>query len=97
MIFPFKWGTIALHLFKFSMSRYRIWSVILIILAVLVGWFIYTSQKPGARFPFKLGLDLAGGTELVYKADAIKQEPYYRDASLYKVHPDGLDTLLHEP
>ena len=49
----------------------------------------------------KLSMDYFGSLpmecQLVYKADAIKQEPFYRDASLYKVHPDGLDTLLHEP
>ncbi len=51
------------------MNKYRIWSIVLIILMVLGGYFLYATQKPGARFPFKLGLDLAGGTELIYKAD----------------------------
>jgi preprotein translocase subunit SecD len=43
---------------------------------VLLGWFLYASetQKSGfaSKFPFKLGLDLAGGTELIYKADTSK-------------------------
>jgi len=47
------------------MSSYRIWSVIIIICAVLLAWFVVVSLK----FPFKLGLDLAGGTELTYSAD----------------------------
>lgn len=55
------------------MTKYRTWSVILIILMVLIGWFVYASEtrKTGfvSRYPFKLGLDLAGGTELVYRAD----------------------------
>lgn len=55
------------------MNTYRFWSLILIIAAVLVGWFIYTSQVSTtgmvSRYPFKLGLDLAGGTQLIYKAD----------------------------
>jgi len=51
------------------MLKYRIGSVILIILGVLLGFFLYASQKPDARFPFKLGLDLVGGTELIYRAD----------------------------
>lgn len=55
------------------MNKYRIWSVILIILIVAVGWFVYASEvrtmATFSRFPFKLGLDLAGGTELTYRAD----------------------------
>jgi protein-export membrane protein SecD len=33
-----------------------------------MGWFVYSAQTHGWR-PFKLGLDLSGGTELVYRAD----------------------------
>ena len=55
------------------MTKYRTWSVVLILCMVLIGWFIYASetQKTGplSRFSFKQGLDLAGGTELIYKAD----------------------------
>jgi preprotein translocase subunit SecD len=58
------------------MNTYRLWSVVLIIVAVLVGWFLYASQTTASgfasRYPFKLGLDLAGGTELIYKADTSK-------------------------
>lgn len=51
--------------------KYRIYSLILLIFAGFLGFFIYSSQMAGeqARYPFKLGLDLAGGTELVYQAD----------------------------
>ncbi len=55
------------------MSKYRTWSLVLLVVMVLLGWFLYASQtkKTGyvSHFPFKLGLDLAGGTELTYKAD----------------------------
>lgn len=55
------------------MNKYRIWAIILIILAAMLGWFIYASEVHTSgffsRYPFKLGLDLAGGTQLVYKAD----------------------------
>ncbi|MDQ3014404.1 MAG: protein translocase subunit SecD [bacterium] len=55
------------------MNKYRIWALILIIVISLVGWFVYGSQvgRPQsiAGFPFKLGLDLAGGTQLIYRAD----------------------------
>jgi preprotein translocase subunit SecD len=58
------------------MNKYRTWSLVLIVVMVLLGWFIYASQagKGGfaSRFPFKLGLDLAGGTELIYRADVSK-------------------------
>jgi len=56
--------------------KYKIWSAIIIIIAVLLGWFVYASQvNPDSRvgrFPFRLGLDLAGGTELIYRADVSK-------------------------
>lgn len=43
----------------------------ILIAAILVGFFVYYSQKNVAtsHFPFKLGLDLAGGSHLVYQAD----------------------------
>ncbi|MBI5126403.1 MAG: protein translocase subunit SecD [Candidatus Taylorbacteria bacterium] len=52
--------------------RTRILAVMLLLLGVLIGYFTYASQIPGSKwgsFPFKLGLDLNGGTHLVYKAD----------------------------
>jgi preprotein translocase subunit SecD len=55
------------------MNKYRGWSIVLIAVLALLGWFLYSSQikKTGfaSHFPFKLGLDLAGGTELIYKAN----------------------------
>jgi preprotein translocase subunit SecD len=58
-------------------NTYRTWSVVLIVVVALVAWFIYASQLPGSvfsRFAFKLGLDLNGGTELIYQAD-VSQVP----------------------
>jgi len=40
--------------------------------AAAIGYFVYSSQS---SMPFKLGLDLAGGTELVYTADVSKISP----------------------
>jgi preprotein translocase subunit SecD len=54
------------------MRKYIIWSVLLLIVFALLGWFLAHEQKAGARFPFRFGLDLVGGTELVYKADVLK-------------------------
>lgn len=51
------------------------WKVRLVALAILlagfgVGYFVYASTSdPEPRFPFKFGLDLAGGTHLIYRAD----------------------------
>lgn len=39
-------------------------------LGAAIGFFVYTNAtSPDARFPFKLGLDLAGGSHLIYEAD----------------------------
>lgn len=58
------------------MTKMRITAVVLILLGLFAGYFTYSSefQKEGAfgKFPFKLGLDLNGGTHLVYQADVSK-------------------------
>ena len=63
------------------MWKTRITALLIILLGVGLGIFVYKSEirhmavKPGAtatglaKYPFKLGLDLSGGTHLVYKAD----------------------------
>jgi protein-export membrane protein SecD len=40
-----------------------------LIVAGLLGWFVFSTNAPGSHYGVKLGLDLAGGTELIYKAD----------------------------
>ncbi len=40
-----------------------------LIVAGLLGWFVLSTNTPGNQYAVKLGLDLAGGTELVYEAD----------------------------
>ncbi len=57
-------------------SRKHVWfSLILIILFGLLGWYFLLAQRGAeARFPFRFGLDLKGGAELVYKADTSKVE-----------------------
>ncbi len=50
----------------------------LLVLAVIgfLGHFVYTNAtRDGAEHPFKLGLDLAGGSHLVYEADISKIDP----------------------
>src|SRR5262245_17735195 len=51
------------------MRKHIVISVILLITAALLAWFLVKSQRDVARFPFRFGLDLVGGTELIYRAD----------------------------
>ena len=64
------------------MFRTRVLAVIFILFGVLLGSFIYYSEVGGNNkdsswygWAFKLGLDLKGGTYLVYKADTSKLAP----------------------
>lgn len=54
------------------MLKQRLIALILLIAAAGVGYFVYTSEVPDHRFAFKLGLDLNGGSHLVYQADVSK-------------------------
>lgn len=54
------------------MWKKRISALILIILALVIGRFIWTSEVNKTNYAFKLGLDLKGGTHLVYEADTTK-------------------------
>jgi len=60
------------------MLKHRARAIFLLIFAVLVGWFVYSSNMPGGFFgfhPFRLGLDLSGGSHLVFNADISKLAP----------------------
>lgn len=60
------------------MIKTRILALVVLIVGFFIGYFVYT-QEPGlsaqddttkeVTYPFKLGLDLSGGTHLVYRAD----------------------------
>jgi len=55
---------------KSSMLLMRIFVALTLLVGVGIGYFVYDSQtSEDSRFPFRLGLDLAGGTHLVYRAD----------------------------
>ncbi len=63
------------------MLKTRLTALFIFLLAIGVGYFVYASEprleayRPISapaffnKFPFKLGLDLSGGTHLIYKAD----------------------------
>lgn len=57
------------------MWRIRLVAILIFIAGLGVGFFVYNSeQAPDSRFPFRLGLDLSGGTHLVYRADVSQIE-----------------------
>lgn len=52
------------------MTRFRVSAVVALVVGFLLTYFVWSTQAdPTSPYRFKLGLDLAGGTELVYKAD----------------------------
>ncbi len=52
------------------MIRFRVFAVVALVIGLLLAYFVWvTEANPTSEYRFKLGLDLAGGTELVYKAD----------------------------
>jgi protein-export membrane protein SecD len=53
------------------MWKKRILALLLLIIAAAIGYFVYWSQVTNKK-PFKLGLDLSGGSYLVYNADVSK-------------------------
>lgn len=54
------------------MIRQRIGAFLIIVVGVAAGWLLYSTQN---TTPFKLGLDLSGGTHLVYTADTSNIAP----------------------
>ncbi|MFA6094852.1 MAG: protein translocase subunit SecD [Candidatus Paceibacterota bacterium] len=84
------------------MNKTRLYALFLVLVLVGVGYFNYASQfKSGSwmsQFPFKLGLDLAGGTELTYTADVSKVKTNdvkgsldaLRDVIERRVNPNGV-------
>lgn len=51
-------------------------ATIVVLIIIGIGWFVYqNATAENATHPFKLGLDLAGGSHLVYEADVSKVDP----------------------
>src|SRR3989344_1043937 len=59
-------------------------SAVLLVVFALLGYFLVLQEKSGARFPFKFGLGLVGGTELVYRADTANVEDISGAMSILK-------------
>lgn len=51
-------------------------AIAVVVCAGLLGYFVYaTTVDTESKYPFKLGLDLAGGSHLVYEADVSSLQP----------------------
>ncbi|MBI2618415.1 hypothetical protein HYW58_03115 [Candidatus Kaiserbacteria bacterium] len=64
------------------MWKVRIVALVILCAGIAVGYFVFNSEREGAAFPFKFGLDLAGGTHLIYRADTSKVADSEVDASM---------------
>lgn len=52
------------------MTRFKVFAAFALVVGFLLVYFVWATEvNPTSSYRFKLGLDLAGGTELVYKAD----------------------------
>lgn len=69
------------------MTRYRVFAAVALIAGFLLTYFVWvTEANPLSEYRFKLGLDLAGGTELVYKADMSQTPAGERADALSALH-----------
>jgi len=69
------------------MTRYRVLSLLALLVGGLLAYFVWaTEADPASRYQFKFGLDLAGGTELVYKADMSETPEGERGEALEALH-----------
>ena len=52
------------------------YGIVVVLVGLLIGWFVYqNATTEDSQYPFKLGLDLAGGSHLVYEADVSSIAP----------------------
>ena len=53
------------------MLQKKLWALVAILAGAAVAYFVYNTQitHPDSKYAFHLGLDLSGGSRLVYKAD----------------------------
>ncbi len=64
------------------MFRLRYSAVLILIVAAVLAFFAWNTTGKDGRYDFKLGLDLSGGTQLLYRADISKLEPSSVEESL---------------
>lgn len=57
------------------MQKYRIVSVVILVVAAALAWFVVSTETPESEYKIHYGLDLSGGTHLVYRADVSNVDP----------------------
>jgi protein-export membrane protein SecD len=62
------------------MRNARLWLGLVVLLAIVAGFFIVPGNPLSAWRPWRLGLDLVGGTHLVYTVDLSQVDPADQDA-----------------
>jgi len=60
----------------------KIFGAVIVTAGILLSGFVYVSEKNGGPFPLAFGLDLAGGTHLIYNADTAALDERERKESL---------------
>ena len=70
------------------MLKQRSKAVMVFVIAIIIGYFVYVSSAPGGSRPFVLGLDLSGGSHLVFNADVSKLDPSDIKASMTALRDD---------
>ena len=65
------------------MKAYRVWGIAALVVGGLLAYAAWTTEmNPESAYRFRLGLDLAGGTELVYRAHTGETPANERDGAL---------------
>lgn len=64
------------------MWKKRVSALVLIALAAFIGYFAYDKGGEDSRYPYRLGLDLSGGSHLVFQADTSELEPGEIDGAM---------------
>lgn len=57
------------------MLKARLGAFAILVIAGVLAYFVYQTEMAGDRFAFRLGLDLRGGSHLVYTADVSQVQP----------------------
>ena len=70
------------------MLKQRSKAVMLLAVVTIIGYFVYVSSLPGGTHPFRLGLDLSGGSHLVFSADVSKLDPADISSSMSALRDD---------